>query len=80
MLIIKCVYREVNNAINWIAYYIADHFGEVLWIQIGYILKSLSDLLFSNFVVVLILDLYKRSISTPFPLFPSRKEKRKKKK
>lgn len=47
---VRHVYREANLAADWIASYVTNHSGEVLWTDLGDALGPLHDIVLSDFL------------------------------
>lgn len=52
------VHQKDNFVIDWVAYFIARYFGDILWTAVDFILVSFKDILYFNFIfIVFILKL-----------------------
>lgn len=49
-IVVRHVYQEANSISNWIATYIVEHSGDLLWTDMKEVPGHFRDILFSDFL------------------------------
>lgn len=49
---VQHVYQKINLAVDWIAFYVAEHSGDFLWTNIGEAPGQLQDIIFFDFFLL----------------------------